>query len=240
MTEVRAVAMTDKATVLARLARLVAATSGSRDLAVRLGEACRDLLGVDGASITVETGTPNRVTLCVTDEISTRLEELQDVLGQGPCWDAYRTGQPTTTDLGPEADRRWPQFAEAARRAVGRRGIMAVPMRPGSHVLGVLGLHQAGFGEPPSGLDTAQFLADTVGAALLRDPRAPGAPDESGPWSGRATIHQATGMVISQLRLPASDALAILRAHAYAHDTTLHDIAHQVINRTLNFGKDPE
>jgi AmiR/NasT family two-component response regulator len=54
-------------------------------------------------------------------------------------------------------------------------------------------------------------------------------------WSARAEVHQATGMVIAQLRMPADDALAILRAHAYANDTTLADIAHQVVTRQLDF-----
>jgi hypothetical protein len=38
--------------------------------------------------------------------------------------------------------------------------------------------------------------------------------------------------------MQADDALAILRAHAYAHDTTLADIAHQVVTRQLDFRGD--
>jgi AmiR/NasT family two-component response regulator len=57
-------------------------------------------------------------------------------------------------------------------------------------------------------------------------------------WSARAELHQATGMVIAQLNIPADDALALLRAHAYAHDTTLGDVAQQVITRQLDFRGD--
>jgi hypothetical protein len=45
-------------------------------------------------------------------------------------------------------------------------------------------------------------------------------------------------MVLVQLHMQADDALAILRAHAYAHDTTLADIAHQVVTRQLDFRGD--
>jgi hypothetical protein len=83
-------------------------------------------------------------------------------------------------------------------------------------------------------MGVAQFLADALGAALLRDPgsQAELAP---GPWSSRAQIHQATGMVVAQLKINSEDALVLLRAHAYAHDTSLDAIAAEVVGRQLDF-----
>jgi AmiR/NasT family two-component response regulator len=49
-------------------------------------------------------------------------------------------------------------------------------------------------------------------------------------------VHQATGMVIAQMNLPPEDALAILKAHAYALNTTLADVAGRVLRRELDFG----
>ena len=231
--------MTNRAALLSRLARLIAPHAGERPLATRLGEACCELLGADGVSITVESATPNRVTLCATDWISLRLEELQDTVSQGPCWDAYLMGTPQTTVLDAVADRRWPEFAPAARAAVGVRTIYGLPMRPHEQVLGTLSIHRGGSGGLRDSMEAALFLADTVGAALLVDPQSLNEANEPGPWAGRAHIHQATGMVIAQLRIPAEDALAILRAHAFAENSTLTRVAQQVINRSLDFGKDP-
>jgi hypothetical protein len=45
-------------------------------------------------------------------------------------------------------------------------------------------------------------------------------------------------MVTAQLRLPPDDALAILRAHAFAHNITLAETARQVVNRELDFRGD--
>lgn len=42
-------------------------------------------------------------------------------------------------------------------------------------------------------------------------------------------------MVVVQLRLPPEDALAILRAHAYAQQSTLSEIAAAVVARRLKF-----
>ena len=232
--------MTDRAAMLSRLARLLATGQPGLPLAHRLAGACATMLEVAGASITIEAATPNRITLAATDQISVELEGLQDVLAQGPCWDAYLTGEAQRTDLSPADDRRWPEFCPAARQAVGPRTIYGLPMSPQQDVLGVLSVHLPGVVQLPGGLEAALFLADAVGAALLLDPQQHDTPDQGGPWSGRSQVNQATGMIIAQLRIPAADALAVLRAHAYAHNTTVDDIATQIVNRDIDFGKGSE
>ena len=57
----------------------------------------------------------------------------------------------------------------------------------------------------------------------------------SGPWLSRDTIHQATGMVVAQLRVSPEDALAVLRAHAYGQQATLSEIASAVVDRRVKF-----
>ena len=76
--------MSDKAIVLARLATVVASNPGQGSLAARLCVACRTLLAVDGAAITIDNLSPHRITMCSTDDLSGRLEDLQEVLGEGP------------------------------------------------------------------------------------------------------------------------------------------------------------
>ncbi len=48
-----------------------------------------------------------------------------------------------------------------------------------------------------------------------------------------AEIHQAMGMVIAQLRITPTDAIARLRAYAFVHQRLLIDVARDVVNRTL-------
>ena len=57
-------------------------------------------------------------------------------------------------------------------------------------------------------------------------------------WGNRAEIHQAAGMVVAQLGISAADALARLRAHAFAKQRLLRDVAHDVVARRLRFTKD--
>jgi hypothetical protein len=42
-------------------------------------------------------------------------------------------------------------------------------------------------------------------------------------------------MVVAQLNLPPDDALAVLRAHAYAGNTSLEDVASRVLSRSVRF-----
>lgn len=227
--------MTDKAAVLAQLARVVATEGSQQPLPVRLCLASMFILGAEGAAITLSYTDAARLTVCATDEVSARLEDLQDVLGEGPGPDAYRTGRIVRAELGQDESRRWPTFAESALTAVGPAAISALPIRPGMDVLGVLTVYQL----PARPLErepaVAQFLADAVGAAMLRDG---GLQDDGGggaPWLARAQVDQATGMVVAQLGVSPEDAVALLRAHAYADNASMATIAAEIIERRLDF-----
>lgn len=230
--------MPDPLTMLQRLAGLIAAAPAGGSIAARLAQACVPLLGVDGVSITLHAASQNRLTLAVTDPVAAELERLQDVLGQGPCWDAEKHGSPQIATLSTADERLWPQFVPAARQQVGTRTIVGLPMSPHGHTIGVLSTHQLDLTELPAGIESSLLLADVVGAVLLGDQQQNNLETGDGPWSGRALVHQATGMIIAQLRVSPQDALAILRAHAFAHDTNLETTADQVLRGTLTFGKD--
>jgi hypothetical protein len=53
-------------------------------------------------------------------------------------------------------------------------------------------------------------------------------------------VHQATGMITVQLGVSMAVALVRLRAHAYAHDRRLRDVAADVVARRLRFDPDAE
>ncbi|WBQ03489.1 ANTAR domain-containing protein [Kribbella sp. CA-293567] len=227
----------DKTTLLVRMARLIADKATDVPLETRLCLAYLGILGGDGAALTLSYTLPDRITLCTTDDVAARLEDLQDVLGEGPGPTAYRTGQIVVADLRSEQNS-WPMFADAARQIPGASVLYAVPMRPREDgVIGVLTVHQGDADLPD--LDQAQFLVNAIAAAVIKDP-----PDESelliGPWAARSQIHQATGMVVAQLRVGPDDAMALLRAHAFTHNLTLSEVAERITSRRLHFSDDAE
>jgi len=46
-------------------------------------------------------------------------------------------------------------------------------------------------------------------------------------------------MIMGQLGIDGSNALALLRAHAFAQDTTVDAIAAQILDRALTFREEP-
>ena len=225
--------MSNHSAVLARLASSLASGPLDQPFPVRLCRACVEILGADGGAITLSSTRPERLTVSTSNGTSARLEDLQDVLGEGPGQDAYRVGHAVVTHVNGEQGGPFPMFAELAGRIAGPLTVWAIPMHPGGATIGVVTLYRAQ-GDLDESLDDAQFLVDAVGAALLDDHDTHGVLAFAA-WSDRARVHQATGMVVAQLTVTPEDALAILRAHAYADAATLDEIATQVVERRLSF-----
>jgi len=216
---------------------------------VTVGHACAavvDDVGADGAGVTVMASPTVRETIHATDRIATELEEWQLSFGQGPCVDAFADGGPVLVgDLDrPDYAQRWPVFTPAARDS-GARALFALPLRVGAIRLGVLDLYRTK-PRPLTAPELADALvyADVVGTLLLESARrgtddAPPDWPRDDPTVDRAQVHQATGMIIAQLGVRPDEAFARLRAHAYAHDRRLGDVARDVVQRRLRFQPDP-
>ncbi|HZN20684.1 MAG TPA: GAF and ANTAR domain-containing protein [Micromonosporaceae bacterium] len=222
----------------------------ARGAAVSVAHVCAavvDGVGVDGAGVTVMVSPTVRETMTATDTVASGLEDLQLMLGQGPCVDTFVGGGPVlAVDLrSPECLARWPAFTPAALD-IGARAVFALPLQVGAIRLGALDLYR---GRPgglnPAELADALVFADTAGMLLL-DAAAGTQPDltelawqREGPRSYHAVVHQATGMVLVQLGCAVDAAFARLRAYAYAHDMRLRDVARAVVERRLRFDPDP-
>lgn len=227
--------------IMGQLAGKLARADPGEPLPVRLCRACVDILHVDGAAITLATTRLERITLCASNEMASRLEDLQETQGEGPSASSYDSGQPRHLAIAGAGDLSMVRLSESAFDLFGAFTLDAIPIRPRADVLGVLTVHRLGLHPNLPDPGGAQLLANAVGVALsITDEDASTSPFED-PWSSRDGVHQATGMVAAQLHISPSDALAVLRAHAYAHDTTLAVISDEVIGRRLDFSTtDPD
>jgi hypothetical protein len=237
--------MADLGVVTKALLAIARDTSDDRVLATQICRACVEGLDVDGAAISLLTARTARQTLAATDETAELLEDLQFTLNEGACMEAARTGNPVlVADLRQSSSHvaRWPMFAAAVLERSAVRALFALPLQWGAVNLGVLDLYR----RKPGALDDAQ-LRDAIAAAdaaalmmlgLRTDPHHGGAAWLDHAVAYRAEVHQATGMVSVQLDVPADEALARLRAHAFLHDQLLIDVARDVVSRRLTFTED--
>jgi GAF domain-containing protein len=170
------------------------------------------------------------------------IEQLQFTLGEGPCHDAYALGRPVLTpDLSETPRSRWPGYASAAQDK-GVRAVFAFPLQIGAARLGVLDVYRDRTGSlSATCLVQAMAFAEAAVTALLVAQEQSGedrknALDDA-PSSG-FEVYQAQGMVQVQLGMSLSEALARLRAHAYAHNRPLNDVARDVLAREISFEED--
>ncbi|MGV8908083.1 MAG: GAF domain-containing protein [Propionicimonas sp.] len=211
-------------------------------------ELCRAALAIGGpAGLTsgsvarVVDGRPRSV-LWASDERARYLDDLQVVLGEGPCVTAVAEGGPVmVSDLREHWRQGWLDFDGAAAE-LGVRSICAFPLQIGAVRLGVLTLH----GVEPVSLDAAQLsqvfaVCDDLSVALLATDAG------SGDWVSvldeamdrpLAITAQAAGMVMVQLKGTISEAMVRLCAHSFAEGMSLEEVSRSVVERTFRFEPD--
>ncbi len=222
------------------LIQLSAGGSETRSSA-RLCEVSYEIVGVTGAGVMLMSGDMPGGSLCASNEVSRRIEDLQYSLGEGPCVEAHEQGRVVLEpDLADPYITRWLAFSPAAV-AAGARAVFAFPMRVGSVRVGALNLYR----DRPGVLDDDQHadalvMAD-VAAQWVIDMQA-GAPPgtvarelEQGA-DFHFALHNAAGMVAIQLDVSITEALIRLRALAFSSGRPLSDVADDVITRRLRIG----
>ncbi len=201
--------------------------------------ACADALAAAGAGLTLTRDSVLREPVLASAPAVEELEELQFTLGQGPCMEAAAAlGPVLVADLStPDARHRWPVFAPAAADR-GVRGMFAFPVSAGAALVGVLDVYRLRAGPlVPEELAQALVFGDAVLVLALDQRNGITSDPDSLPdamlSARRVQVHQATGMVAVQLGVSMADALAALRAQAYAHGRRLSDLAAEVVARRV-------
>jgi hypothetical protein len=229
-----------------RRARIVAAVTdkdtaaGAGELITRLCRFAVDELALSGCALVLMTGTESASMLAGAGRHASTVSGLQMELGEGPCLQAYASGIPVfLPDLASENANRWPTFAAAAL-AVGVHAEFSLPLTAGSAGIGTLDLCR----DRPGMLSQEQLADALVTADIAHDavlyqqytPSGGGLAELLDMGSvDRIVVHQATGMIAVQLNDTTSNALARLRAAAFASGRPMHDIAQDVVDRRMRF-----
>lgn len=234
--------MTDRLHLLQALARTVA-TPSATPVAERLCRAAVELLGARGAALTCAPTQPTRYAACVTDDVAARLDEIEEMVGDGPAARAVRDGRSVGTVLGADPlaalaahaappaapDDRLPVFAVLAAEVVAEDGPVAVrswPVRSRGAAVAALTVHGIPGSRGTEAVADGQVLADALAPALVN----PG-----GDLGRRTRVQRAVGMVVAQTGLDPADAAAMLRARAWSEGVRVGDLAGAVLARGITF-----
>jgi len=171
--------------------------------------------------------------MAASDENAKLLELFQLQNEEGPCLEAFTSGQPViNVDLAAAADR-WPRFAPRATSA-GFQSVHAFPMRVRQQVIGALNV----FGGSKGGdfidadLPIMQALTDiaTIGLLQERTIRQSEILTEQlqGALNSRVAIEQAKGAVAQACGVSVDEAFTGIRRYARNHNSKLTAVAHAV------------
>lgn len=197
-------------------------------------------LPVAGSAVTLISTTGTPVSLCSSDALAGRIEELQFELGEGPQWTAYRAGRLVMipdVSAGPYDE--WPVFGAAIRElSVG--ALFSVPLKMGAVTLGVATLYCL---EPFRLSPDHEITAIAIGAAIAGAAvvqaisSASQEVDSEAPVSSRfrREVHQATGILVVKLDTTATLAYARMQAYAFAQGRTAQAVAHDVVTGMVDF-----
>ncbi|MFE9001155.1 GAF and ANTAR domain-containing protein [Streptomyces sp. NPDC007875] len=214
--------------------------------AERMAEMARDLLAQDSVDATLERITAraveivegceaagilvfrdNRVeTLAPTDGLVVRSDQLQERLGEGPCFDAALRSQRVyrIQDLA-EPQERWPEFGGRAR-ALGVGSMMGFLLYTGEEELGSLNLYARRPAAFTKGSETAGWLLASHAAVAFSSARTADQLQQA--LASRHTIGEAMGILMERLGVGEDDAFNVLRRVSQERNMKLRDIARQV------------
>jgi GAF domain-containing protein len=173
-----------------------------------------------------------------TSERAVDVEEAQLGASEGPCLDAFQTGESVEVpDIAAERER-WPRFTAVAGDR-GFRAAHATPLRLRNHALGGINLFSLENGAL-SNRDTVlvQAMAEMATISIVNTQlaqRSASINDQlQRALDTRVIIEQAKGVLAERHNIGMDGSFALIRNHSRTTGTKLREIADQIVHRTLS------
>lgn len=196
-----------------------------------------ELLGAAAAGVVLADQRGTLQLVASTSHAAEVLELIAIAISEGPCLDAFRTGQPVVNTSADAAVRRWPRFTRDAQ-SLGFASAQVVPMRIRSEVLGALNLL---YREPTTldedDLAVAQALAGVATIGLLQDRTSRQkeilAQQLQTALTLRVVVEQAKGIVAETTGRSVEASFDLMSAYATSARRPLSDVATDIIEHRL-------
>ena len=209
------------------------------DLLTGVASRCVSLLGASAAGVMLAAPSGTLGLVASSSEAMRLLELLELQAQEGPCLDAFNSGEVVDHEVLSAGSGRWQRFTGAALEA-GFRSVFAVPLRWREGTLGALNI----FGEsrePMAEADCvlARAFADLATLSIVQYRASAEArrlnEQLSAALSSRIVIEQAKGVISERAGLSLAEAFARLRGYARSNNLRLTDVAQSAVEGTLPF-----
>lgn len=221
------------ATDLARMARDLLAQDSVQGTLDRIVRYALDLVdGCERAGIMV-VSKGNVHTLAFSDEKARASDRIQGRLGEGPCFDAARSGRESylIPDMATEADR-WPRYGRRARE-LGIGSMLGFKLFTEEETLGALNLYASRPGALSERSEQMGWLLASHAAVSFSSARSDA--DLHRAISSRQNIGIAIGILMERHKLSADEAFSVLSRSS--QDTNIKLL--HVARRVAETGEDP-
>jgi GAF domain-containing protein len=196
------------------------------------------ILGASAAGVMLATPEGDLRLVASSSEAMRILEVFELQAQEGPCLDAFRTGQRVEHENLRAGTGRWPRFSAAALE-FGFQSLFALPLRLRSMTVGALNL----FRVEPAPMDeseivVAQAFADLATISVLQHRAATEAQHLNEQLlralTSRVVIEQAKGVISERAGVGLAEAFTRLRTYARNHGLRLTEVAQAAIDGTLS------
>ena len=208
------------------------------DLLTGLANRCVSVLGVAAAGVMLASPGGNLGLVASSSETMRLLELFELQAQEGPCLDAFRTGERVEhQDLEAESGR-WPSFSAAAL-GEGFRSVSALPLRYRDVTLGALNLFSITQTPMAEGdVIVTRAFADLATLSIVQHRASAGAQlvneQLSAALTSRVVIEQAKGVVAERAGVDLAEAFSRLRAYARRSNLRLTDVAEAAVAGSLD------
>jgi GAF domain-containing protein len=208
------------------------------DLLTGLAGRCVTLLGASAAGVMLASPAGSLGLVASSSEAMRLLELFELQAQEGPCVDAFRSGETTGHETLITGSGPWPSFTAAALEA-GFRSAFAIPLRWRDVTLGALNLLSVSR-EPMGDADkiVARAFADLAALSIVQHRASAEArrlnEQLSGALTSRIVIEQAKGVLAERAGVDLAEAFSRLRSYARSNNLRLTDVAMAVVDGILD------
>ncbi|MEV8017014.1 GAF domain-containing protein [Streptomyces sp. NPDC086554] len=188
-----------------------------------VAEAC----GTRSAALTLVGADLSQLAVAASDRPSRGAQDLEYVLTAGPGRDAARARRKVYVSGG-AIEERWPAYGSGLA-ALGLSAVAALPLQVAEGCIGTLTVF-----DPPQDLARSEVFDGVAGALTAGVLLGPDA--DPGLYGGadiRAAVHQAAGALSEQTGGSIGDALALIKARAFALGESPESVAHRFLSGEL-------